>query len=375
MRPSAPAGTITSSAAEPAMKLLIVVAVLAALVLAGRAVLKLRGNRLVDSPVGTLATIRVPARLDPWALRTNWLGAHLRMSRFMNSIRAMGSSTPTHEDLLVSQVVPSQLSRLGDSVVRHIHGAYEHLEDVAWEPVTPRVGGTLRVGTARYTPNGLDDPAWLVEAVDRERGVVVGYRGLQRQVTREEAVAVVDTALTSYTLSTDLATWFGSIERDLGGGMFISLPVELFDPYMLEADSTGVRWMLYRHHPEAAEDPAILERALAVAAFFAPGNPAQESAARAILQQEVLREATITVGPEIEPGGIAVTLVRHASAGRAESAWLVTGFDGARGVGVSLRLWQHDATRQDAVAIVERALASYRFEGDPEWFAPPGGSP
>lgn len=357
------------------MKLWMVLAVLAAVILAGRAVLKLRGNRLVDRPLGTLATVRVPSRLEPWALRTNWLGTHLRLSRFMNSIRAMGSSTPTHEDLVITQVEPEQLARLGDSVVRHLYGAYQHLEDVTWEPVAPRDGGTLRIGTARYTPNGLDDPAWLVEAVDRERGVVVGYRGLQHQISRGDATALVATAMTSYTLATDLSAWFASLEREVDTGVFLSLPVEFFDPYMLEVDSSGVRWMLFRHHPDAVEDQALLERALAVAAFFAPGNAEQESSARGILRQKALREATVVSESESEANGLEVSVVRHDAAGESEPAWLVAGFDQARGVGMTLRLWQRDASRAEAVAIVTRALASYRIVGDLSRFTPPEGVP
>lgn len=357
------------------MKMLIVLAVLAALAVAGRAVLKLRGNRLVERPIGGLATIRTPERLDPWAPRTNWLGTQMRLSRFMNSIRAMGSYTPTHEDLHVFQVEPGQMIRLGDDVVRHIHGAFEHLEDVAWEPWLVQGGASVRTGTARYVPNGLDDPAWVVQALDREHGLVLGYRGLQKQISREDALALVDTALGSYRLTTAIATWFGAVERDLDTGASIALPVEFFDPYMLESDSSGVRWMLFRHHPDAAEDPALLERALAVVAFFAPGNATQESTARAILQREALREASVTVEPEPTAGGLEVTLVRHDAAGRSESAWLVTGFDGARGVGITVRLWQHDATRDEAIALAARALASYRFDGDPGFFAPQPASP
>ena len=357
------------------MKLLPILAGTVVVALAGRAVLTLRGNRLVERALGTLATVQVPARLEPWGPRTNWLGTHYRLSRFMNSIRAMGSSTPTHEDLLVSQLVPSQAARLGDGVVRHLSGAFEHLEDVAWEPAVAEGAVSRRVGTARYTPNGLDEPAWLVEVMDRERGLVVGYRGLKRQLSRDRAVALVETALASYRLVTDVATWFGAVERDLDGDVTISLPVEFFDPYMMEADPSGLRWMLFRHHPEAAEDPEQLERALAVAVFFAPGNAAQEAAARIVLRQEPLREAAVLQQAVAGAEGIEVATARHVMPGRSETAWLVTGFDAARGVGVTARLWQRDATREEAVALVTRALASYRFVGDSAWFAPAGGTP
>lgn len=357
------------------MKLLPILAGTVVVALAGRAVLTLRGNRLVERALGTLATVQVPARLEPWGPRTNWLGTHYRLSRFMNSIRAMGSSTPTHEDLLVSQLVPAQAARLGDGVVRHLSGAFEHVEDVAWEPAVAEGAVSRRVGTARYTPNGLDEPAWLVEVMDRERGLVVGYRGLKRQLSRDRAVALAETALSSYRLVTGVATWFAAVPRDLDGDVTLSLPVEFFDPFMMEADSSGVRWMLFRHHPEAVEDRTLLERALAVAAFFAPGDAAQARAARDILRREALREATIMEEQEAGADGLTVALARHETAGRTEEAWLVTGFDAARGVGVTARLWRRDATREEAVAIVTQALASYRFVGDSAWFAPAGGTP
>lgn len=351
------------------MKLLGAFAVLAALVVAGWAVLKLRGNRLVDRPIGTLATVRVPARLEPWAPTTNWLGTHLRMTRLIQNFLP-GSNPTYHEDMVVTQLVPRQLDRLGSRAFGHLYDAFGGLDRIAWSEPVQEGGVTVRHGHARYTTGSVDEPARVVQLLDAERGIVVSYRTLERQGRVEESTTLARGVLDSYRLVTPLDAHFGSLERDLGGGMFISLPVEFFDPFMLETDRSGVRWRLFRHHPDAAENPALLERALAVVAFFAPGNVTQASTARAILRQEAFREATVSAEPETGADGLEVTLVRHASAGRSESAWLVTGFDTARGVGVSLRLWQHDASRAEALAIVTRALASYRFTGEASWFLP-----
>lgn len=357
------------------MKVLIVLAVLVGLVLASRFVMGLRGNRIVERPMDTLATIRVPARLEPWAPRTTWLGTTFRLSRFMNSIRAMGSSTPTHEDLVVTQVEPRQMARLGDQVLRHTHEAFEHLDDVTWEPWTTLGTARTRVGSARYIPNGLNDPAWLAQVIDAGRGLVVSYRGLQKDLSQAAATALVDSTLTSFTLTTDPATWFASVERDLGAGIHLSLPVEFFDPYTMEFDPSGLHWMLFRHHPEAVEDRVLLERALAIAAFFAPGNTTQEGTARGLLRQEMLREGALQGLPDAADGDVEVAVLHHVVGGRSEPAWLATAFDPARGIGIALRRWQRDATREEVVGIVRRALASYRFEGDPAWFGPIGGTP
>jgi len=351
------------------MKFLIAAAVLVTLAFVGRAWLGMRGNRLVDRPIGTLATVRVPARLEPWAPTTNWLGTHFRLTRLIQSLLPGGNPTH-HEDIEILQLAPRQLDRLGERALPYLFDALRSLEEISWEEPTRTGGKMVQHGSAWYRTGSIDQRARLVRFLDSARGVAIIYRSLERQGSRADAEALVGTILDSYQLATPVADHFGSVERELGGGIFISLPVEFYDPFMMEADSSGVRWMLYRHHPDAAEDSAVLERALAVAAFFAPGSAAQESAARAILRGEVLREATVTVEAEADTSGMEVSLVRHEAATGAQSAWLVTGFDVARGVGLTLRLWQHDASRAEAVAIVTRALPTYRFTGDPAWFAP-----
>jgi hypothetical protein len=42
-----------------------------------------------------------------------------------------------------------------------------------------------------------------------------------------------------------------------------------------------------------------------------------------------------------------------------------------KGVGVAYRVWKRDTDRDAAVAVVERAMASYRFAGDEVTFFAP----
>jgi drug/metabolite transporter (DMT)-like permease len=54
----------------------------------------------------------------------------------------------------------------------------------------------------------------------------------------------------------------------------------------------------------------------------------------------------------------------------ATMARFVLRIDVSRGVAVILRIWHRDADRDQAVALVDRAIESYRFQGDGAFFAP-----
>lgn len=357
------------------MKLLIAAATLIALAFVGRAILGIRGNRLVDRSIGTLATLRAPARLEPWDPRSTWIGTTARFSWWMNSFRAMGGSNALHEDLTVTQIDPRQMARLGEQVWRQAPNAMESLQDVAWEVPVARESWTMRVGTARYIPNGLDDASWLVEGLDQARGLFVSYRGRQAKASRQRAIGRVETVMSSYQLTGDLAGHFAAIPRLLGVGISIALPIELVDPFNEEFEPSGVVWVYFRRPAQWANDPALPEQTIAITAFFAPGDAAQEAEVRAILARESHQDVIAEVESTAESGGTEVKLVRHRAGAREESAWLVTSVDAARGVGVTCRIWQQDATRAEAMALVERAVASYRFTGEASFFAPRQGSP
>ncbi len=344
------------------MKPLALLVGLLLVVLVGRAVVSARGNRLVERTMGTLATMQLPARLEPWEPTTNWLGTHFRLTRLIRTFLP-GSNPAYHEELEITQLVPAQWHRLGDRALAFLHGPFRSLEEVTWEEPVPVGPTTMQHGRARYRVGSLDQPARLLRVIDTARAVAVSYRMLERQGTRQDAMELVERILGSYRLTTPVAEHFAAIPRDLGGGMHLALPVEFFDPFMLEIDSSGVRWMRYRHHPDAAADPAVLERILLVAAFFAPGDPGQAAAAREIVAREASAETTLRVQGEPEANGVEVSLVHHELPDRSESAWLVLQVDAGRGIAIAGRLWQQDAARAEAVALVARAMASYRLDG------------
>lgn len=357
------------------MRFLVGAVLLVALAFMGRAISAIRGNRLVDRSIGALATLRTPARLEPWDPRSTWIGTTARFSWWMNSFRAMGGSSALHEDLVVTQLDPRQMARLGQQAWREAPNARESLEDVSWEEPLARGSWTMRVGTARYVPNGLDDAAWLVEGLDPGRGLFVSYRGRQAKASRDRAVARVETVMDTYQLTGDLAAHFAAIPRDLGVGISMALPIELVDPFNEEFDPSGVVWVYFRRPAQWADDPALPEQTIAIATFFAAGHAEQESVARGILAREGHQDVVAEVESAAEPGGSEIRLVRHRAGTREESAWLVTAVDPARGVGVAVRTWQQDATRAEAIALVERAIASYRFTGDASYFAPRRAAP
>ncbi len=352
------------------MKLVLVLAGLTIVLVAGRTAITLRGNRMVERPMGELATVRVPARLQARTPTSTWAGTSFLLTRPMGGFRAMGSHSPQHESLLVTQAEPRQMRRLGEHILRHLTDAFEYTDEVIWNAPLSDPVGTIRLGSGRYTPNTLDEPAWLVVALDPLRSIVVSYRVNKNESSREAAVALVRDVLASYQVNTDVAAHFASVERDLGAGVTIAFPVELTDPFPWEFDDSGVRWMVFRRHREWAEDADRPDQTIAVSTFFRPGDTSQEQAARAILEREGAVDLT-RIGPPHTDGEIQVTEAVHHTGDRREPSWLATGLDPARGVGVSARVWQRDGDRKAAVGLVARAIASYRFTGDAAGFFNP----
>ncbi len=345
------------------MKLLLLVAGALLLAILGRFILVARGNRLVERAIGTVATVRVPARLEPWAPTTNWLGTHLHLTRLIGTI-IPGGNPAYHEDLEITQLVPDQVARRGEQLLPELFETFRSLEDISWEEATHTGARTIQHGRARYATGSHDEPARLVRVLDTELNLAITYRSLERQGPRADVMRLVDGVLDSYQQTTPLETHFASVARDLDSGIHLSLPVEFYDPFMMEFDASGARWMLFRLHPEGAEDRNRLDREVAVAAFFAPGDTSQESAARAIVHREAMQDASISAPAEAGAAGIEVSVVRHDVPGQPEPAWLVVAVDGARGVALAVRLWQRDATREETQTIVARAIASYRFDGN-----------
>jgi len=341
------------------MKFLLVVAGLLLAAVVGRTVMVARGNRLLERNMGALATLQLPARLEPWEPTTNWLGTQFRLTRLIRTFLPGGNPT-YHEELEVTQLVPDQVHRLGARALTFLHGPFRSLEGMTWEEPIP-VGSTIvQHGRARYRMGSLDEPAHLLRVLDPSRALALSYRMLERQGTRQDAMVVAERALATYRVVTSVDEHFAAIDRDLGGGIHLALPVEFFEPFMMEVDTTGVQWMRYRYHPDAAPDPAVLEQVLLIAAFFAPGHAEAEAVARDIVAREASAETSMRVPAEPERAGMEVSQVHHLLPDREEPAWLVVAVDGPRGVAIALRRWQRDAARAEAVAVVERAIASYR---------------
>lgn len=336
------------------MKLLVLAAVVLLAVAAcmpGR-----RGSRMVEQPLDDLAVLRVPARLRPQASRLSDVGLSMRLSSYM-TFGMPGSSTPTHEDLVIAQAEPRRAAQLGSDVTRRFANGIEHTQDITWETPTSNGDITLQVGSGRYTPNTMDRPAWVVHAFDRERSVAVLYRVLQNRASRAQAVALVDSVLASYRLVSDVAGFFAGVERDLGGA-HIAFPVELTDPFSWQRDESGVAWMFFRRHRSWADDQDLPEQTVAAAAFFQPNDAQQEQVAREVARRGVLEQLDVLDAPGRAADGVTVERARHRAGARTEDSWLVTGVDAGRGVAVAYRVWHRDASEAAAVATVKRALAS-----------------
>lgn len=339
----------------------------------GCTMFQFRSSRLKERALGDLALVRVPGDLDPRSPETTWLGTSLTLGRAITSFSAMGSNTPYHALLVVTQVEPRQMARLGADVVRHLYSAFEHVRDPAWEPPQARGAWTLQMAEGRYTPNNLDEPSWLARALDPSRSLAVTYRVMQSKASREDVASLMDSVMSSYRLTSDLAEHFASVTRELGAGVSIAFPIELTDPFPWEKDSSGVWSMFFRRPREWAADTAMLEQTVAVATFFRPGDAAQEQVARDILVRQAaagIDEATLSSAVRGATTTVSVTEVEHRFDGRVEPSWLAAAVDPATGVGVTHRVWKRDADREAAIALVERAMRSYRFSGDAEFFAP-----
>jgi hypothetical protein len=243
-------------------------------------------DQLVDRQVSGVGTVRVPSRLEVRPNPLNdWYGTSLYLTRPMNSFAAMGSNSPQHENLLVTQLHPVMVQRRGIALLDRFPYVFEYTKDVQWEPYVPRGSYQFRHGTGRYTPNTMDEPAVLAQGFDVARGLAVSYRGIASDIEKPEIEALIDSVMASYTATVDLPAYFSAVERDLGAGVTIALPIELTDPFSLNNDPSGVSWMYFRRHREWAEDPDVPGQTTLVAAFFAPGDATQAGAAASIVER------------------------------------------------------------------------------------------
>lgn len=328
-----------------------------------------RRARPVERIAEGVASLRLPAHFNPWSPRSTWLGTSLRFTRDDPWFWHMGSSTPYRADLVVIQVVPHQMRRLGDDVFRGLQGGLQHVENATWGPWEARGAWKLRIGEGRYTANTMDAPSWLALAVDPARALVLSYRVWKSSASRDDVIALLEQVMASYRPAGDVDAYFASLPRDPGAGVNVSLPVELWDPFPWEFDASGVAWLYYRLDRQWAEDPELPEQAIAVATFFRPGDAVQAAAAREILMREAGQGLADVPAATADDATVPVVHdVVHVVGARREPAWLVTRIDTARGVGLAYRPWQRDRDRAAAVAVVERSVASYRFTGDSTFF-------
>ena len=67
-----------------------------------------RRDQLAERQLAGVGTVRVPSRLEVRPNPLNdWYGTSLYLTRPMNSFAAMGSNSPQHENLLVTQLHPA----------------------------------------------------------------------------------------------------------------------------------------------------------------------------------------------------------------------------------------------------------------------------
>jgi hypothetical protein len=332
-------------------------------------------RRMVERSLGELAVVKVPKRLDPRAPQVTEIGTSLTLARASNSFFDIGSHTPWHTMLVVTQVEPRLARRLGADVFQYLRDdAFRHVEGERWEDAEERGAWTLQLGQGTYRPNTSGEAAWLARAYDGARGLALTYRVRHAGATRAEIAALLDEVMSSYRLTAELDTHFASVARDLGAGVHIAFPIELTNPFSWEHDASGARWMVFRRPRIWAADTTMLEQTVAVASFFAAGRRDQERAAREILAREAAAGLDLarTQAAAAQASEVAGTIeVEHRFGDRTEPAWLVVAVDPAKGIGVAYRVWKRDADREAAVAVVERAMASYRFAGDEvAFFAP-----
>lgn len=329
-----------------------------------------RRNRFTERTVANFATVRVPRRLEQRPLLLNdWFGTSIYFTRSMNSIAAMGSSSPQHENLLVTLLHPVLVHTRGIELLDHVPQVFEYTKDVVWEPASEKNNYKLRFGVARYTPNLLDKPALLAQAFDVARGLAVSYRGLAEEINQDQIGTLIDSVMSSWKPMTDPPTWFSSIDRDLGP-VAIAFPIELTDPYPMQKDSSGVAWIFFRRYREWAEDPALPEQSIAIAVFFDPRSGPQAAAAGRVLSTNAAQEFE-RIGLPQSVGEVHVEALRHAVGGHIEPAWMAYSVNISRGIGVAYRSWQKNISAEGAAQVVQRAMASYRFSGDSTFFAPP----
>jgi hypothetical protein len=327
--------------------------------------------RPVERSVAGLATVQVPARLEPRPLPLqDWYGTSLYLTRSMNSFSAMGSNSPQHENLLITQLHPVMVHRRGADLLDQFSYVFEYTADVTWEPLVPRGTYQIRFANGRYTPNTMDTPALLAQGFDVAKGVAVSYRGLADDISREQLSQLLDQVMASYTVTANLPAYFNEVPRDLGAGITVGLPIELTDPFSLRTDPSGAVWMYFRRYREWAEDPEMPEQSVAVLAFFEPGNARQADAAQAILTANADPNSEVVDQEVRVHGNVSIDGVLHHAGGRAEPSWRAFRTDAGRGIAVAYRVWQKNQTAQGAADVVTRTIDSYHFSGEPGFFGP-----
>jgi hypothetical protein len=145
---------------------------------------------------GTGWSIEIPKRLDGPGVEE----AHDGSMRFLFSrgypwyrFDAMGSSTVMREALaVVLGKTPAQRTWAEESVVHHVQPGAGSGTKLAW-----RSAGRMRVGEGVYTANGLKDAVVLAVLDVPERGAQIAYRGWRKDVSPQQAQALVTRAAES----------------------------------------------------------------------------------------------------------------------------------------------------------------------------------
>lgn len=147
------------------------------------------GPKIKQQEIKGFGQISVPSSLGKASLRVNSEYAIIGFNDIIDSFFWMGSNTPVRAVLIVTVL------REGAKSSRPpVDEAGKHCEDLKWLSGA----GPIRVGECMYRVNTHERKSWIVAAEDPARRVSMAYRAFQKDVSREKAVEILTTALTSY---------------------------------------------------------------------------------------------------------------------------------------------------------------------------------
>jgi hypothetical protein len=89
--------------------------------------------------------------------------------------------------------------------------AMERTTKPVWIDQTGAAASQRRFGEANYDWNNIKEPVWVLQRVDREKGILFTFRGWKKKYDRKNMEEIADRLVATLTWSPDRAEYFGDV--------------------------------------------------------------------------------------------------------------------------------------------------------------------